>query len=115
VKAHYAFKEQVAMVDFTYNEGKTSDAPLAKVYTSTRYVSLSDLLSLQLHGLLVGCSDRTSVLLLVWSASWAGEKWFCLVADVHVVSLQAYIKAGAGEKGFGPLSVGFIVDKTIDV
>ncbi|DBA69267.1 hypothetical protein WJX79_004479 [Trebouxia sp. C0005] len=57
VKAHYAFKEQVAMVDFTYNEGKTSDAPLAK----------------------------------------------------------AYIKAGAGEKGFGPLSVGFIVDKTIDV
>jgi len=31
VKAHYAFKEQVAMVDFTYNEGKTSDAPLAKV------------------------------------------------------------------------------------
>jgi len=29
--------------------------------------------------------------------------------------LQAYIKAGAGEKGFGPLSVGFIVDKTIDV
>ena len=31
MKAHYAFKEQVAMVDFTYNEGKTSDAPLAKV------------------------------------------------------------------------------------
>lgn len=29
--------------------------------------------------------------------------------------LQAYIKAGAGEKGLGPLSVGFIVDKTIDL
>lgn len=29
--------------------------------------------------------------------------------------LQAYVKAGAGEKGFGPLSVGFIVDKTIDL
>ena len=31
VKAHYAFKEQVAMVDFTYNESKASDKPLAKV------------------------------------------------------------------------------------
>ena len=29
--------------------------------------------------------------------------------------LQAYIKAPAGQNGFGPLSVGFIVDKTIDV
>ena len=41
MKAHYAFKEQVAMVDFTYNEGKTSDAPLAKVYIFARCVSLS--------------------------------------------------------------------------
>jgi len=57
VKAHYAFKEQVAMVDFTYNEAERGDEPLAK----------------------------------------------------------AYIKAGAGEKGFGPLSVGFIVDKSIDL
>ncbi len=32
-----------------------------------------------------------------------------------LIDLQAYIKAGAGEKGFGPLSIGFIVDKTIDV
>ena len=31
MKAHYAFKEQVAMVDFTYNESKASDKPLAKV------------------------------------------------------------------------------------
>ncbi|KAL3155581.1 hypothetical protein ABBQ38_010838 [Trebouxia sp. C0009 RCD-2024] len=57
VKAHYAFNEQVAMVDFTYNENKSNDKPLAK----------------------------------------------------------AYIKANAGQQGFGPLSVGFIVDKTIDV
>lgn len=57
VKAHYAFKEQVAMVDFTYNEGKLGQDPLAKFY----------------------------------------------------------VKAGAGEKGFGPLSIGLIFDKTIDV
>lgn len=31
VKAHYAFNEQVAMVDFTYNENKSNDKPLAKV------------------------------------------------------------------------------------
>lgn len=31
VKAHYAFKEQVAMVDFTYNEAERGDEPLAKV------------------------------------------------------------------------------------
>ena len=31
VKAHYAFKEQVAMVDFTYNENAVGDEPLAKV------------------------------------------------------------------------------------
>ena len=34
MKAHYAFKEQVAMVDFTYNEGKLGNDPLAKVSLS---------------------------------------------------------------------------------
>lgn len=69
MKAHYAFKEQVAMVDFTYNEGKTSDAPLAKVHTFTRYISQSNLLFFEIHGLLVSCSDCTTILLLVWSAT----------------------------------------------
>ena len=79
MKAHYAFKEQVAMVDFTYNEGKTSDAPLAKVNSFTRHVSLSHLLFLQLHGLLVGRSDCTSILLLVWTAVLGGRRivWPC--------------------------------------
>ena len=35
VKAHYAFNEQVAMVDFTYNENKSNDKPLAKARHGT--------------------------------------------------------------------------------
>lgn len=34
MKAHYAFKEQVAMVDFTYNEAERGDEPVAKVCSS---------------------------------------------------------------------------------
>ena len=83
MKAHYAFNEQVAMVDFTYNENKSNDKPLAKVRHELDVVAVT-------------------VCLLVKPFTQ-----FCL--------LQAYIKAPAGQQGFGPLSVGFIVDKTIDV
>lgn len=37
MKAHYAFNEQVAMVDFTYNENKSNDKPLAKVRHETSW------------------------------------------------------------------------------
>ena len=43
-----------------------------------------------------------------------GTQFLLPVAD-SILLLQFYIKAGAGEKGFGPLSIGFIFDKTIDV
>ncbi len=85
MKAHYAFKEQVAMVDFTYNEGKTSDAPLAKVYT--RYVNLSDLLSLQW---LVGCSDCTSILLLIVSIVGLLKNSFALLVTYGGVIAGVY-------------------------
>lgn len=97
MKAHYAFKEQVAMVDFTYNEDKSGDEPLAKVNSCC-------LLLFHLRQCII--EFDTSADLLRLSVG-------CLTN--HCDWLQAYIKAGAGEKGFGPLSVGFIVDKTIDV
>lgn len=84
MKAHYAFNEQVAMVDFTYNENKSNDKPLAKVRHS------------KICGGLFFSATSCNVLTCV-----------CV--------LQAYIKAPAGQNGFGPLSVGFIMDKTIDV
>lgn len=85
MKAHYAFNEQVAMVDFTYNENKSNDKPLAKARHETKLTMLQCL-----YGP------------------------YCNPLTIHSV-LQAYIKAPAGQNGFGPLSVGFIVDKTIDV
>lgn len=81
------------MVDFTYNEGKTSDAPLAKVR----------MLLLLKHNVTAKAQHYSNLLHSV------------LASRLNVVWLQAYIKTGAGDKGFGPLSVGFIVDKTIDV
>ena len=73
------------MVDFTYNEGKTSDAPLAKVYIFARCVSLSDLLSLQLHGLLVGWIAYQSCC-LYGHQHWPLKNSFALLVTYAVVA-----------------------------